>query len=98
MPKKGPNVYYRAPAYYQNNREKFIHFINTLFGGYQEQLTVEQSELSCDAEASDGFSDLLTHQKIVRDCINVYTPYRGLLLYHGLGSGKTCSSIAIAEG
>jgi hypothetical protein len=41
---------------------------------------------------------LLTHQKIVRDYINLYTPYRGLLLYHGLGSGKTCSSIAIAEG
>ena len=46
---------------------------------------------------SDDFS-LLTHQKIVRDYMNVYTPYRGLLLYHGLGSGKTCSSIAIAEG
>ena len=30
--------------------------------------------------------------------MNEYTPYRGLLLYHGLGSGKTCSSIAIAEG
>jgi hypothetical protein len=30
--------------------------------------------------------------------MNLYTPYRGLLLYHGLGSGKTCSSIAIAEG
>ena len=28
----------------------------------------------------------------------MYTPYRGLLLYHGLGSGKTCTSIAIAEG
>ena len=41
---------------------------------------------------------LLTHQKIVRDYINLYTPYRGLLLYHGLGSGKTCSSISIAEG
>jgi hypothetical protein len=34
----------------------------------------------------------------VRDYLNLYTPYRGLLLYHGLGSGKTCSSIAIAEG
>ena len=34
----------------------------------------------------------------MRDYINLYTPYRGLLLYHGLGSGKTCSSIAIAEG
>ena len=40
----------------------------------------------------------MIHQKIVRDYINIYTPYRGLLLYHGLGSGKTCSSIAIAEG
>ena len=38
------------------------------------------------------------HQKIIKDYISKYTPYRGLLLYHGLGSGKTCSSIAIAEG
>ncbi len=98
IPKKGPNIYYKAPAYYQNNREKFIHFINTLFGGYQEKLEIEQANLSCDSSASDGFSELLTHQKIVRDYINLYTPYRGLLLYHGLGSGKTCSSIAIAEG
>ena len=28
----------------------------------------------------------------------MYSPYRGLLLFHGLGAGKTCSSIAIAEG
>ena len=26
------------------------------------------------------------------------SPYRGLLLLHGLGSGKTCASIAVAEG
>jgi hypothetical protein len=30
--------------------------------------------------------------------MNLYTPYRGLLLYHKLGTGKTCTSIAIAEG
>ena len=41
---------------------------------------------------------MLTHQRIVRDYINLHSPYRGLLLYHGLGAGKTCSSIAIAEG
>ena len=34
----------------------------------------------------------------MRDYINLYTPYRGLLLYHGLGSGKTCTSIGVAEG
>ena len=98
IPKSREKVYYRAPAYYQNNREKFIHFINSLFSPYQEQLKIEESNLSGDSGSGDGFSDLLTHQKIVRDYINVYTPYRGLLLYHGLGSGKTCSSIAIAEG
>ena len=53
--------------------------------------------ISCDATSENDFS-LLIHQKIVRDYINLYTPYRGLLLFHGLGSGKTCSSIAITEG
>ena len=41
--------------------------------------------------------ELFTYQKLVRDYLLIETPYRGLLLYHGLGSGKTCSSIAIAE-
>ena len=26
------------------------------------------------------------------------SPYRGLLLYHGWGVGKTCASIGTAEG
>ena len=56
-----------------------------------------ESSLSCDRPLDSKFT-LLTHQKIVRDYLNLYTPYRGLILYHGLGSGKTCSSIAIAEG
>ena len=41
---------------------------------------------------------LMVHQQIVRDYMNIYSPYRGLLLYHGLGAGKTCASIGIAEG
>jgi len=42
--------------------------------------------------------ELLAHQRIVRDYLSLSTPYRGLLLFHGLGSGKTCTSIAVAEG
>ena len=42
--------------------------------------------------------DYFNHQKIIRDYINHDSPFRGLLLYHGLGVGKTCGSIAIAEG
>jgi len=104
IPKPKPNVLIRAPDYYLNNREIFISFINSLFDPYKQKLIKEEEDLvsgkktiDCNASNNDDFS-LLTHQKIVRDYINIYTPYRGLLLFHGLGSGKTCSSIAIAEG
>ena len=86
-----------ASHYYMNNRQKFVNFINELFLTYHDEITSQKEQISCDPAENAEFS-LLTHQKIVRDYLNVYTPYRGLLLYHGLGSGKTCSSIAIAEG
>lgn len=86
-----------ASHYYMNNRQKFVNFINELFLTYHDEISSQKEQISCDPAANAEFS-LLTHQKIVRDYLNVYTPYRGLLLYHGLGSGKTCSSIAIAEG
>uniref|UniRef100_A0A6C0DB94 Helicase ATP-binding domain-containing protein n=1 Tax=viral metagenome TaxID=1070528 RepID=A0A6C0DB94_9ZZZZ len=41
--------------------------------------------------------ELFYYQKIVRDYLQRDSPYRGLLVYHGLGSGKTCTSIAAAE-
>ena len=41
--------------------------------------------------------ELLPHQLFVRNFMSFQTPYNSLLLYHGLGSGKTCSAIGIAE-
>ena len=40
---------------------------------------------------------LLAHQIIIRNYLNFNTPYNSVLLYHGMGSGKTASSITIAE-
>jgi hypothetical protein len=99
LPIKEPKVNLKASSYFMNNREKFVEFINTLFTPYRDEVMDETSELSCDTlgQNSGSFS-LLAHQKLVRDYINLYTPYRGLLLFHGLGAGKTCTSIAIAEG
>ena len=97
LPEKENKVIVRANAYYMNNREVFINFINALFKPYKEEFQNVESNISCDRPQNAKF-DLLIHQKIVRDYLNLYTPYRGLLLYHGLGSGKTCSSIAITEG
>lgn len=99
VPKKPPQVDIQVSSYYMNNREKFINFTNALFLPYKEELDKNKESISCDSigQSNRDFS-LLTHQKIVRDYMNLYTPYRGLLLDHGLGSGKTCTSIAIAEG
>ena len=99
LPKRNPPVNIKVPSYIMNNREIFVNFINSLFEPYKRELEENKENISCDTigKTSSDFS-LLTHQKIVRDYMNLYTPYRGLLLYHGLGSGKTCTSIAIAEG
>ncbi len=37
------------------------------------------------------------HQHFVQRFMSPHTPYRSLLLYHGVGSGKTCSAIGICE-
>jgi len=99
LPKKNPPINIKVSSYVMNNREIFVNFINSLFEPYKRELEENRENISCDVigKTSSDFS-LLTHQKIVRDYMNLYTPYRGLLLYHGLGSGKTCTSIAIAEG
>ena len=98
MPKPEPNVIIRSSQYYMNNRENFISFINNLFAPYKEEIKGADDDVSCESVYGSNDFSLLIHQKIVRDYMNLYTPYRGILLYHGLGSGKTCSSIAIAEG
>jgi len=41
--------------------------------------------------------ELDPHQMFVRNFLSFQTPYNGLLLYHGLGVGKTCSAISICE-
>ena len=89
IPKKTPPVIIKVSSYYMNDREIFVNFINSLFEPYRQELMENKENISCDTigKQSGDFS-LLTHQKIVRDYMNLYTPYRGLLLYHGLGSGK----------
>lgn len=41
--------------------------------------------------------ELMPHQLFVKNFLSFQTPYNSLLLYHGLGTGKTCSSIGITE-
>ena len=41
--------------------------------------------------------ELEPHQMFVRNFMSFQTPYNGLLLFHGLGTGKTCSAISVCE-
>ena len=80
--------------------------------GFQEQILKVYSDFvkipefgkepdydACKKIASSTQDQVETYeyQKFVRDYLRQASPYRGLLVYHGLGSGKTCSAIAAAE-
>lgn len=52
----------------------------------------EKSNYYCNLEF-----ELTPHQNFVKNFLSSNTPYNSLLLYHGLGSGKTCSAIGVAE-
>jgi len=80
--------------FYLNDQYGFYDTIHELLDDLYKE--TEQDNGSCDKSSSEFV--MLRHQKIVQTYLNSYTPYRGLLLYHGLGSGKTCSSISILEG
>ena len=67
-------------------------FFDTRYEGVQEGDIKEIAEKLCNAEF-----ELAPHQMFVRNFMSFQTPYNGLLLYHGLGSGKTCSAISVAE-
>ena len=41
--------------------------------------------------------ELAPHQYFVHNFLSITSPYNSILLFHGLGTGKTCSAISIAE-
>jgi hypothetical protein len=66
-------------------------FNDTQYNGEVKDV-INDSEIMCNADF-----ELAPHQLFVRNFLSFQTPYNSLLLYHGLGSGKTCSAISIAE-
>ena len=94
---KPEKIIMKTSSFYMNNRRIFIQKLREMFKDYTKELDSTKESISC-SKSNNSESGLMTHQKIVRDYLNLYTPYRGLLLYFGLGAGKTAASIAIAEG
>lgn len=84
-----------------SNRKAFSDYITRLFikanlrsPGFDAD---DEDADMCTKQGGTTTQELLPYQKLVRDYLLIETPYRGLLVYHGLGSGKTCSAIGVAE-
>jgi hypothetical protein len=87
---------------YLANRKLFIQKVNAWFDRIKpKSVIVSDSDIESEGEDAPPKAanfELLYHQDLIRQYLHIETPYRGLLLYHGLGSGKTCTAIAVAEG
>ena len=71
------------------------------FASHKYDAKLEDIQIRDIKEYSDYLSKmpfaLAPHQYFVKNFLSPNTPYNSLLLFHGLGTGKTCSAIGIAE-
>jgi len=75
-------------VYVPQTRRGFSEFIKTTYKSF----VLPAGPLMLSKE-----SKYYPYQMFVREYMRQESPYRGILVYHGLGSGKTCTSIAAAE-
>jgi len=79
-------------------RRAFGYFIYDKYRRYMLDALKELDPDACQKlGGSSNLAQIYEYQKFVRDYISFMTPYRGVLVYHGLGSGKTCTAIAASE-
>ena len=86
------NHFYNYPDIYENDlpdklyqkEELNRHIIEKEVGDIKEK---------CDSE----YFELAPHQIFLKNIISPNTNYYGILIFHGVGVGKSCSGISIAE-
>jgi hypothetical protein len=84
-----PYVNDPPPAYVPENRRSFANFIKMNYDDFMLKPVGESIPVAP--------GDKYPYQKFIREYIRQASPYRGVLVYHGLGSGKTCTAIAASE-
>lgn len=88
------------PTWELPNRKAFYQWLVENYGKYEtgdakKAASVENEVLTDNPDRI--IQKLQPIQKLVRDFMQTDSPYRGLLLYFGLGVGKTLSAISITE-
>ena len=87
-------------GYVPQTRRGFSNFIRETYAQFTlPPLPGEPDYDACMKLGAQGAikAQIYQYQQFVRDYMSWSTPYRGVLVYHGLGSGKTCTAIAAAE-
>jgi len=83
------------------NRIGYNKFIYNTFHPSKYSKKKLESSCNCSKDGCDldvSKVSLFPQQRIIKDYMQFDSPYRGILLYHELGSGKSAASIAAAEG
>ena len=76
-------------------RKAFIEWVNNVF--YKELIT-NFKENPIIGTPNNEDTQINIYQYFVKKYLSIETPFRGLLVYHGLGTGKTATSVVTAEG
>jgi hypothetical protein len=80
-----------------------IGYGEKIFKNFPPENYQQKKEMECECkegvcDIADKSISLFPQQRLIKDYIQVDSPYRGAFLYHELGSGKSGASIAAAEG
>jgi hypothetical protein len=90
----------KLPVVIPSTRRAFAKFMYQTFRNYYlDERPKEFDPKACEAikSASKGEQKAFKYQQLIRDYMQRASPFRGVLVNHGLGSGKSCSSIAAME-
>lgn len=83
------------PSFQDSNFENIIN--NKLEFNYHKQPDIFYKDFDDYCKPNKKIN-LLPHQRFLKNFISPETPYNGALIFHGTGSGKTCTAVSIAEG
>jgi len=80
-----------------------IGYGENIFKNFRPEKYQQKSKMECECknevcDVADKSISLFPQQRLIKDYIQIDSPFRGALLYHELGSGKSGASIAAAEG
>ena len=81
-------------SYPKIENEDFYKKINKIYSKFK----IPQKKKSFEQICKPKKYELQLPQNFVSAFLNPKTPYKGVLVYHRIGAGKTCTAIRVAEG